>query len=221
MKKNLLPWQLLTLAALVLPVLYLLWAWPQLPTLVPMQYGLDGHVNSYGSRNYLWLLATMLPLGVVLLFSVLPRLDPKRRLDGASANFQKLRLVVVSLIGGVNCYTLYLAMHPGAGPGRGLAVALGMFFALLGNYLTTVQPNYFVGIRTPWTLESSAVWARTHRVGGILFCVGGLLLAGLAVVLPLAWVMPMLLAVVLSIAAFSYIYSYVLFRQQANRPGPV
>ena len=103
MKKNLLPWQLLTLAALVLPVLYLLWAWPQLPTQVPMQYGLDGHVNSYGSRNYLWLLATALPLGVVLLFSVLPRLDPKRRLDGASANFQKLRLVVVSLIGGVKC----------------------------------------------------------------------------------------------------------------------
>ena len=218
MKKNLLPWQLLTLAALVLPVLYLLWAWPQVPVQVPMQYGLDGRVNSYGSRDNLWLLTVALPLGVVLLFSALPRLDPKRRLDGESANFQKLRLVIVALVGGISSYTLYLALHPGTSPGRGLVVALGLFFALLGNYLTTVQPNYFVGIRTPWTLESPAVWARTHRVGGMLFCAGGLLLAGLATVLPLAWAMPMLLVMVLGTAVFSYAYSYVLFRQQANRP---
>lgn len=218
MKKNLLPWQLLTLAALVLPVLYLLWAWPQVPAQVPMQFGLDGRVHRYGSRDSLWLLTVALPLGVVLLFSALPRFDPKRRLDGESVNFQKLRLVTVALLGGINAYMLYLALHPGTGPGRGLVVGLGLFFALLGNYLTTVQPNYFVGIRTPWTLESPAVWARTHRVGGILFCVGGLLLAGLALVLPLAWAMPMLLVVVLGVATFSYAYSYILFRQQGNRP---
>ena len=221
MKKNLLPWQLLTLAALVLPMLYLLWAWPRVPAQVPLHFGPDGRVNGYGSRDRLWLLTVALPLGVALLFSALPRFDPKRRLDGDSVNFQKLRLVTVALLGGINSYILYLALHPGTGPSRGLVVALGLFFALLGNYLSTVQPNYFVGIRTPWTLESPAVWARTHRVGGILFCVGGLLLAGLALVLPLAWAMPMLLAMILGIAAFSCIYSYVLFRQQAHPPKPV
>ena len=214
MKKNLLPWQLLTLLALVLPTLYLLWAWPQVPAQVPLQYGLDGHVNRYGSRDSLWLLTGALPVGLALLFSALPRFDPKGRLDGESVNFQKLRLTVVGLLGGVNTYLLYLTLHPGTGPGRGLAVLLGVCFALLGNYLTTVQPNYFVGIRTPWTLESPTVWARTHRVGGMVFCAAGLLVAGFALVLPLPWVYPVLLVLVVGTALFGYAYSYMAFRQQ-------
>ncbi|WP_210521490.1 SdpI family protein [Hymenobacter terricola] len=221
MKKNLLPWQFLTLVVLVLPSIYLLKVWPALPDQVPSHFGLDGQANGYTSRNQLWLLTLALPLGVALLFAVLPRLDPKHRLDGDSVNFQKLRLAVVALLGGLACYVLYLAMHPGTPPGRGLAVLLGLFFAFLGNYLTTVQPNYFVGIRTPWTLESPAVWARTHRVGGILFCVSGLLLAGLAFVLPPTWIEPVLLVFILGTAGFSYAYSYVVFREEArlNKPA--
>ena len=214
MKKNLLPWQLLTLLALALPALYLLWAWPQVPAQVPMHYGIDGQANRYDSRNGLWLLTLALPVGVALLFAALPHLDPKRRLDADSVNFQKLRLAVVALLGVSNSYTLYLTLHPGTGPGRELAVLLGVFFVFLGNYLTTVQPNYFVGIRTPWTLESPGVWARTHRLGGMVFCVAGLLTTGLALVLPLAWVYPTLLALVLGTALFCYAYSYVAFRQE-------
>ena len=214
MKKNLLPWQLLTLLALALPALYLLWAWPQVPAQVPMHYGIDGQANRYDSRNGLWLLTLALPVGVALLFAALPHLDPKRRLDADSVNFQKLRLAVVALLGVINSYTLYLTLHPGTGPGRELAVLLGVFFVFLGNYLTTVQPNYFVGIRTPWTLESPGVWARTHRLGGMVFCVAGLLTTGLALVLPLAWVYPALLALVLGTALFCYAYSYVAFRQE-------
>ena len=131
-------------------------------------------------------------------------------------NFQKLRLAVAGLVGGVNAHVLYLTLHPGTGPGRGLAVLLGVCFALLGNYLATVQPNYLVGIRTPWTLESPAVWARTHRVGGRVFCAAGLLLAVLALVLPLAWVYPTLPVLVAGPAAFGYGYSYAAFRQQQH-----
>ena len=76
MKKNLLPWQLLTLLALALPALYLLWAWPHVPAQVPLQYGFNGHVNRYGSRDSLWLLTGALPVGLALLFGALPRLDP-------------------------------------------------------------------------------------------------------------------------------------------------
>ncbi|WP_310395962.1 SdpI family protein [Hymenobacter sp.] len=214
MKNNLLPWQLLTLVALVVPSLYLLYAWPALPAQVPTHFDPSGEPNSYTSREHLWLLTLALPLGGAGLFAVLPRLDPKRRLDGRSANYQKLGLAVVGLLSGLACYVLYLALHPGTAPGRGIAVLVGVFFALLGNYLTTVQPNYFVGIRTPWTLESPTVWARTHRVGGILFCVSGLLLAGLALVLPAAWALPTLLVLVLGTAGFCYAYSYAAFQQE-------
>lgn len=214
MKKNLLPWQLLTLLALIVPSLYLLYVWPALPAQVPSHFGLNGHADGYTNRANIWLLTLALPLGVALLFTLLPLLDPKHRLDGNSPNFQKLRLAVVALLSSLACYSLYAALHPNTPPGRGLAVVLGLFFAFLGNYLTTVQPNYFVGIRTPWTLESPTVWARTHRVGGILFCLSGLLMAGLALVLPQAWTQTMLLVFILGTVVFCYAYSYVVFRRE-------
>jgi uncharacterized membrane protein len=214
MHKNLLPWQVLTLVALLAPSVYLAYIWPALPAQIPTHFSAAGQANGYTSRANMWLLTLALPLGVGLLMTVLPRLDPKRRLASDSINFQKLRLALVAMLSSLASYSLYAAVHPGAMSGRGIIVLVGLFFAFMGNYLTTVQPNYFVGIRTPWTLENPAVWARTHRVGGILFCITGLLMAGLALVLPVAWLSTTLLALVLSTAAFCYAYSYVIFRQQ-------
>ena len=213
MTKNLI-WQLLTLVALLLPVAYQFYVWPSLPAQVPTHFGFDGYANGYTSREHLWLLTLALPAGVVLLMAALPRLDPKHRLDSSNVNFQKLRLTIVGLISGLAIVCMYTAGHPGTAPGRAIAVLVGLFFALMGNYLTTVQPNYFVGIRTPWTLESPRVWSQTHRVGGMVFCAAGLLLTALALVLPLAWVEAATLAVALGPAVFSYGYSYWLFRQQ-------
>ncbi|MBD2769904.1 SdpI family protein [Hymenobacter sp. BT664] len=214
MKKNLLPWQLLTVAALVVPSGYLLSVWSRLPPQIPTHFGLNGQANGYTNRDHIWLLTLGLPLGVALLFTILPRFDPKQRLDGNSVNFQKLRLAVVALLGGVACYALHTALQPGMAPGRGIAVLLGLFLALVGNYITTVQPNYFVGIRTPWTLESPAVWTRTNRIGGITFCATGLLTAALALLLPRAWLPAMQLGLMLGTVVFCYAYSYVVFQQE-------
>ena len=214
MKKNFLVWQLLTALTVVVPSLYLVYVWPALPAQVPSHFSLDGQVNGYTSRHNLWLLALALPLGTALLLTFLPRLDPKHRVDSSNTNFQKLRLALVALLSGLACYCLYIGLHPSTAAGKGVAVLLGVFFLFLGNYLTTVQPNYFVGIRTPWTLESPTVWARTNRVGGILFCLSGMLMTGLALALPLAWVSPMMLVLILGSALFSYAYSYVVFRQE-------
>jgi len=216
MKQNLLPWQLLTLLALLAPTLYLLYAWPQLPAQIPTHFGLDGRANDYTGRGNIWLLTSALPLGVAVLFTVLPRFDPKQRFSGEGLNFQKLRLLFVGLVSVLACYCLRMALQPGTASGRGVDILVGLFLAFMGNYLTTVQPNYFIGIRTPWTLESPAVWARTHRVGGVLFCISGLLLAGLALVLPVAWVHVALLVLVLGPAIFCYAYSYAVYRRLAN-----
>ena len=219
MKNNLLVWQLLTLVAVVIPSVYLAYAWAELPAQVPSHFGANGQVNGYTSRQNLWLFTLALPLGTALLLTWLPHFDPKRQLDAGNVNFQKLRLAVVGLLSGIACYLVYLGLHPGAASATGIAVLVGVFFVFLGNYLTTVQPNYFVGIRTPWTLESPRVWARTHRTGGILFCLAGLLMVGLALVLPAAWTSRMMLVLILGTALFSYAYSYTAFRQEERLRG--
>lgn len=80
---------------------------------------------------------------------LLPHFDPKRRLKAHSLNYLKLGLTVVGLLGGLLAYALYAAVHPGTDASRGMMVLTGLFLAAMGNYLTTVPPNYFVGIRTP------------------------------------------------------------------------
>ena len=217
MHKKLLPWQILTLLALVAPALYMASVWAALPAQVPTHFNLQGQANGYTPRGQMWLLVLGLPLGAALLLTLLPRLDPKGRLDADSVNFQKLRLVLVALLASLGAYMLYVPLHPGANASRGVLLLLGLFFAFFGNYLTTVRPNYFIGIRTPWTLESPTVWARTHRVGGILFCVAGLLIAGLALVLPMALMQYALLALLLGTTGFSYAYSYFIFRQEVQQ----
>ncbi|MFD2718034.1 SdpI family protein [Hymenobacter monticola] len=213
MKKNLF-WQLLTLVVVALPSVYLWAVWQALPAQVPTHFNSSGQADGYTGREHLWLLTLGLPLGTTVLLSVLPYLDPKRRLDGDNANFQKLRLALVALLSGLACFSLYLGAHPGTPPGKGLAVLLGTFFVFMGNYLSTVQPNYFVGIRTPWTLESPAVWARTHRIGGMLACVAGALSVAMAFALPGHLVLPALLGLTVGTVLFCYGYSYWLFRQQ-------
>ena len=205
-------WQLLALGAALAPTLYLAWAWPALPAQIPSHFGPDG-VDGYTARADAWLLTTALPLGVWGLLAALPRLDPRRRLAADSRSYHKLALLLVAGTAALGGHSLYLALHPGLPPGRGLPVGLALFFALLGNYLTTVPPNYFLGVRTPWTLESDAVWAGTHRLVGRVFFGGGLLAALLAAAGPAAWFAPAFGGLVLGTAGLAYGYSYWLYRQ--------
>ena len=216
MKSAFSPWNILTAMALLAAPAYLALTWAQLPAQIPTHFGLDGHANGFTAKADIWLLAVALPLGTFALLAALPYFDPKKRLDAGSANFQKLRLALVALVSGLAVYSLYVALHPGPNPGGGVTILLGGFFLLLGNYLTTVQPNYFVGLRTPWTLESPTVWARTHRLAGRLFVGVGLLSMVLGFVLPPEQSTLALVILVLGTAAVATAYSWFAFRQEAR-----
>jgi uncharacterized membrane protein len=205
-------WRLLTLPILVLPTLYLLWAWPALPAHIPSHFGI-GSIDGYTNREHAWLLTSALPIGTYLLLAVLPRLDPRRRLAADSRSLHKLTLLLVGCLSAVGCYCLYLALHPAQLPGREMAAGISLFFVLLGNYLSTVPPNYFLGIRTPWALESDIVWLKTHRLVGRLFFGGGLGLVALTVLGPLPWFEPTLLVVLLGAVGLGYGYSYWVYYQ--------
>lgn len=212
MKLSLSIWQVLTLVVLIIPTLYLLWVWPVLPDRIPSHFGGDG-IDGYTNRADAWVLTTALPLGVYLLLLFLPRFDPRRRLSVDNRSLHKLSLLLVGFISALSCYSLYLALHPAVLPGRGMNVGLALFFALLGNYLTTVQPNYFLGMRTPWALESDVVWTKTHRLVGRVFFGGGLAAALLALLGPADWFEPVFLMLVLGVTVLGYGYSYWVYKQ--------
>jgi uncharacterized membrane protein len=189
----------------------------RLPAQMPVHWDLHGTVNRYGSRAEGASFFPIIMLAMWLLLRFLPNIDPRR------ANYAKFAdtydLLVNSLVG------LLAVMHVallGTALGwpismeRIVPVLVGLQFVILGNALPRARPNWWFGIRTPWTLSNDRVWTRTHRVGGYL-------LAGAGVVLILAGAVPGRVTFTLGIvavvaAAFgSFIYSYIAWKQETSQ----
>lgn len=210
-KKSVAAMWLLALVPLLLVAVF----YARLPDQVPLHWGFDGAINGYGSKNELWLLAAMGP-GMALLFQFLPRLDPKRR---SYERFQKYYVATALVIEAFMAVTVGVMLaeilRPGIlSIGRVISALVGLLFLFLGNLMGKVKPNFFMGIRTPWTLSDPDVWNRTHRLGGGLFFLAGLATAVSAVLLPervLFWVV---LAGALAAALIPMVMSYVWYRRR-------
>lgn len=154
--------------------------WPFLPERIPTNWGFDGTV-SYGGRGMLWTIAAV-SVGVALLYQFLPRIDPKRanyeRFQGVYDGFGVALPLFFSLMMAV---VLTESLRPGTlNVGKVVMAAVAVFFMGVGCVLGKVKPNWFMGIRTPWALADPDVWNKTHRLGGWVFFLSGL------VTLPLA-----------------------------------
>jgi immunity protein, SdpI family len=193
------------------------WAYARLPGTVAMHWNLHGQPDGYSSR--LWAVAAM-PVFIVLLtglFRILPKVDPKR------ANYEKfldtywLIANAVMTFAGVG-HVLIIANGLGytVQIDRLLPVGLGLLLSFLGNYMTRVEPNWFVGIRTPWTLSSDAVWRKTHRTAGWLLVFGGLAIAAGAF-LPRPVFVALSVAVIAVACGVPVVQSYVLWRREQGQ----
>src|SRR2546425_3806955 len=212
-------WFGLVIAALA--VAMSVWAYPQLPPTVATHWSLNGTPDGFSSR--LWALA-IVPLVLAVMtavFNVLPKVDPRRE------NYAKFLSSYWLIANAVVVFLLVAhAMIIAAGLGvairidRLMPLGIGLLFVFLGNFLTRVEPNWFVGIRTPWTLSSDTVWRRTHRTGGWVFVIGGLVLASTALLPPSAF-LPLRVRTTGVVPAIPLVQSYVLLkREQHDRPYP-
>jgi len=190
------------------------WAYPRLPETIATQWSLRGMPDGYSSRTWA---ATFIPLLIVVLtgvFAALPKVDPKR------ANYEKF-LDVYWLI--VNAVLVFVGLAHALVVANGLGytvrvdrlmpLGVGLLLAFLGNYLTRVESNWFIGIRTPWTLSSDAVWRKTHRTAGWLFVIGGLIIAAGAFAPPGAFV-PLFVVTLVVITTVPVAQSYILWKRE-------
>lgn len=194
------------------------WAYPRLPPRVAFHWGLGGQPNGYSPKLLVVVLLPAMVLAMRGLFSVLPRIDPK------GENYQKFSstywLILNGLIlfmGLVHLATLAYGLGAPVRMDRVVAAGVWVLLMVVGNYLTRVQPNWFVGIRTPWTLSSESVWRRTHRIGGSLMVGGGALMAVTAF-LPMGAQLPLLIGIMVLVAVVPVVLSYVWWRRERTVP---
>jgi uncharacterized membrane protein len=194
------------------------WAYPRLPPTVATHWGLDGTPDGYSSRLMAVSIMPLVLVFMTVIFNVLPKVDPRRE------NYARFLSSYWLIANAVIVFLLVAhAMIIASGLGfdvkidRLMPLGVGLLFVFLGNYLTRVEPNWFVGIRTPWTLSSDSVWRRTHRTGGWLMVIGGLVLAASAFV-PRPAFLVLFVATIVIVAVIPIVQSYVLWkREQGNQ----
>lgn len=192
-------------------------AYPHLPLRVPSHWNVQGQVDAYSSRTWAVTFMPLLIVGMYLLMLVLPLIDP-RRANYATfrGSYRVIRLALVIMMSGIQAITLLAALGHPVRVDIVVPAAVSLLSIVLGDVLGQVRHNYFVGIRTPWTLADDVVWRRTHRVGGYAFVAAGFLgLVGLPFP-PLAR-MAVFLAGVLGATLFAVVYSYWAFVDEQNK----
>ena len=195
-----------------LPILYLLFNWSILPDQLPIHFDFDGEPNGYGSR----LVFVILPVGLYLLMLILPYIDPrKNNYEIFGSTYFKLRIVLTVFIGIIDTVIINNVLNGVEKMGLLLPVSVLLLFTLLGNYMGNFRPNYFVGIKVPWTLNNDEVWTRTHKLAGKLWFWGGLI--GIAVMFIVKKPVVVMLPIILIITIIPIVYSYIIYQRIANQ----
>ena len=204
------------LVIFALAVAVSMWAYPHLPPRVVTHWDFHGNPNGYSSRGWAVALVPMMLLFMTGLFNVLPRLDPRGQ---NYAKFQNTYWLIVNgilvFLGLVHVVAIAAALGYPVRMERVIPVGVGLMFVFLGNYLTRVEPNWFVGIRTPWTLSSDTVWRKTHRTGGWLMVIGGVVLA-VGAFLPHAAFLPLFFTTMVIVAVIPVVQSYILWKREQH-----
>lgn len=159
-----------------LPILIGLILWSKLPDPIATHWGANGQANGWSSKVYTVFWGPCI-LMIIHLFAVFLTLnDPKK------TNIHKKPMILIFWIVPVisilmNGITYLIALGIKVNISAAVSILMGILFILLGNYLPKLRQNYTIGIKLPWTLCSEENWYRTHRLGGKLFIIGGILVA--------------------------------------------
>lgn len=150
--------------------------YPALPEQMPMHWNYAGQVDGYGGRWQVWLLGPGIMSGFLLLAVVLPYLSPKQfEVQASGSTYGYLMAVPIALFGGIELLVLCNGLGIKFDMARVLNYVLFAALILIGNPMGKVKRNFFMGVRTPWTLASERVWYATHRLAGKLMVGTGLL----------------------------------------------
>ena len=150
-------------------------AWyAELPASVPVHWNIEGRPDGFGSRALLWLLGPGLMSGVLVLGLCLPWLSPRRfELETFKATYSYFMLLIICLIGFFHGATLHAILIGALAIHRTIWAGVFVLLILLGNPMGKVKRNFYIGIKTPWTLASARVWHATHRLCARLMVLSG------------------------------------------------
>jgi len=206
-----------TIIILLLTIAVSIWAYPQLPAQVASHWDFQGNINGWMSKDMHSILFPGIVIGIYLLFLLMPYFDPKKeRYAEFASSYRIMRDAILFMLFGVFVTATLANLNYPINVGAVISALMGLLMLVLGNYFGKLKRNWFIGLRTPWTLSSENVWNKTHRLGGRLFMIWGLLII-IAPWLNLQVALIILFAGIISIVIGVNIYSLLLFKREKKK----
>lgn len=211
MKKHVFPLgiTLLTLVAWVI-------ALPHLPATMPIHWGANGEADGFATKINAMILTVGIMVLIYFVIAFVPRIDPrKENYKYFSKTYNIVLNAVLLLFFFVNMSTILQGLGYNVPMSYIAPIMAGIIFIIIGNYLQRVRSNYFMGIRTPWTLSNETVWKKTHRLSGKLFFIGGLLIL-ISAFLPDGYKSVIMWGSIVLCVPVPYLYSYLAYKKEMN-----
>ena len=191
--------------------------WSQLPEQMASHWNINDQADGYTSRFWGVFMVPLITLGLFLLFLVIPSIDPlKANIAQFRGAFNIFIVLFVAFMLYIHGLTLAWNLgYTGFRMSGAMLPAIGLLFVFIGFMMRQARRNFFIGIRTPWTLSSDYVWNETHRIGAVLFMISGALafIGGFFGGTTAFWLM---FAPIIGTTLFLLVYSYLLYQRETR-----
>jgi uncharacterized membrane protein len=209
----------LVIIIICIPAIYAASIYGSLPGNIPVHFDINGSPNGYAQKSSLWFIVGLMAAvsaGIYLLIRNLPKIDPKKAAAKSPEVYHKIALVLVIFLCAVSIIIVYASTGGSININKLMLPIMGLLFSVLGNYMHSVKPNYFVGFRTPWTLENEDNWRKTHQLMARVWVPGGLLITIGTLLLPFMAGFIFMVIITTLMVAIPGVFSYRYFKKHQH-----
>jgi len=193
-----------------------IYLYAEMPTIIASHWNTQGQVNGYLSKFWGLFLMPIISFALFLLFIAIPKIDPlKQNIAKFRKYFDRFVILVMLFLFYIYLLTIFWNLGFSFNLIRSLVPAFAILIYYVGVLLENTKRNWFIGIRTPWTMSSDKVWEKTHKLGGKLFKIGAVII--LIGILFGNYAFYLMLIVLFAAVIYPVIYSYFEFKKQRKK----
>lgn len=199
---------------IVVSVIISIVSYPYLPEQVPIHWNMQGEVDNYSSKLFNAILLPGMIIFLYSLLSVLPKIDPKKEnVKKFGSSYYIIMLATMLLFIVIQIITILVALGYDIDMPVIISILVGILLVITGNYLQRARQNFFMGVRTPWTLSNEKVWDRTHRLSSKVFVLAGIIMI-VSVLLPTTVQFYFVIGAIIVLAIVPILASYIFYQQE-------
>ncbi len=200
------------LLLLLVPFAVIPFIWDAMPEQMPTHWNIHGEADDYSSKPFALFFLPVLNILLYFFLLYIPLIDPKKRIERDQKPLPVIRFFTIVFLTVLWGWAVSQSGGIEIGLKPVLFLSINLFLLVMGNYLKTIQPNYFIGIRVPWTLEDPGNWKQTHKIASYFWVGGSVLLFLLYPFFPMETYSHIFFGTVIAMTLIPVIYSFYLFK---------